>query len=218
MIQGKGFLFDLDGTLVNSLPVVERAYINWAKLHQLDIPTVLAFIHGKQAITSIRHFLPHASEAELQAELRQLEQIEAEDTDGVAALPGVFDLLNQLQAQQIPWAIVTSGTIPVAHARHQAAQLICPEIFITAELVKHGKPHPDPYLLGAAKLGLQPHDCIVVEDATAGVMSGLAAGCSVIAVNAPLPEDVQRDVHLVIDSLEQISVFKQDSIVEIKLK
>ena len=100
-------------------------------------------------------------------------------------LPGAIALLNHLNKAGIPWAIVTSGSMPVARARHQIAGLPAPEVFVTAERVKRGKPEPDAYLLGAQLLGLAPQECVVVEDAPAGVLSGLAAGCHVIAVNAP---------------------------------
>ena len=92
----KGFLFDLDGTLVNSLVVVERAWSNWARAHDLDPQVVLDFIHGKQAITSLRHFLPQADEASLRQEFLALEKVEAEDTDGITAMPGALALLNRL--------------------------------------------------------------------------------------------------------------------------
>jgi len=213
MLKAKGFLFDLDGTLVDSLPAVERAYSNWAESKGLNVDEVLDFIHGKQSITTIRHFMPNASDEEHQAELKRMEQIESSDVSGVRALPGVVSILNQLNDQRIPWAIVTSGTIPVAYARHAACQLSRPDIFITAELVKRGKPQPDPYLLGAEKLGLKPEECVVVEDALAGVMSGLAAGCQVLAVNAPLPEDVARDVHLSVASLEDITCELRDGLI-----
>lgn len=216
MLKVKGFLFDLDGTLVDSLPAVERAYVNWATSKGLDVEEVLGFIHGKQAITSIRHFMPDATDEAHQAELKKLEQIEAEDVTGVRALPGAVALLNQLNEQHIPWAIVTSGTVPVAYARHAAGKLSRPDIFITAELVKRGKPQPDPYLLGAEKLGLKPEECLVVEDALAGVLSGLAAGCQVLAVNAPLPADVARDVHLSVPSLEDIICEYKDGLMYIK--
>ena len=121
-MQCRGFLFDLDGTLVDSLPVVERSWCHWADRHGIDHQDVLNFIHGKQAITTLRHFMPGKSEAEIQAEFLRLEQIEATDLDGISALPGALTLLNQLDAQHIAWAIVTSGSIPVAHARHRAAK------------------------------------------------------------------------------------------------
>ncbi len=202
----KGFLFDLDGTLVDSLPVVERAWSNWAKSRDLDPAVVLDFIHGKQAITSLRHFMPGESEEAIQQQFRLLERTEAEDTDGISALPGAVALLQRLDQLSIPWAIVTSGTVPVARARHAAGELATPEIFITAELVAKGKPNPDPYLLGAQRLGLKPEECVVVEDAPAGVLSGLAAGCKVIAVNAPDDTQGLDKVDLVLKSLAMLQV------------
>ena len=202
----KGFLFDLDGTLVDSLPVVERAWSNWAKSRDLDPAVVLDFIHGKQAITSLRHFMPGETEEAIQQQFRLLERTEAEDTNGISALPGAVQLLERLEALSMPWAIVTSGSVPVARARHAAGELATPEIFITAELVAKGKPNPDPYLLGAQRLGLKPEECVVVEDAPAGVLSGLAAGCKVIAVNAPDDTPKLEQVDLVLKSLAVLQV------------
>ena len=202
----KGFLFDLDGTLVDSLPVVERAWSNWAKSRDLDPAVVLDFIHGKQAITSLRHFMPGESEEAIQQQFSLLEKVEAEDTDGISALPGAVQLLERLEALSMPWAIVTSGSVPVARARHAAGELATPEIFITAELVAKGKPNPDPYLLGAQRLGLKPEECVVVEDAPAGILSGLAAGCKVIAVNAPDDTPGLDKVDLVLKSLAVLQV------------
>jgi len=208
-VQCKGFLFDLDGTLVNSLPVVERAWCSWADRFGIAHDEVLNFIHGKQAITSLRHFMPGKSEEEIAAEFTRLEAIEAADTDGIAPLPGAIALLEHLDSAGIPWAIVTSGSVPVAHARHRAAGLPAPEVFITAEQVKQGKPAPDAYLLGAERLGLAPQDCVVVEDAAAGVLSGLAAGCHVIAVNVPADSPRLDEADFVLTSLEALSVAKQ---------
>ena len=218
-MQCKGFLFDLDGTLVDSLPVVERSWCHWADRHGIDHQDVLNFIHGKQAITSLRHFLAGRSEDEIQAEFKYLEHIEATDTDGITALPGARELLEHLNEAQIPWAIVTSGSVPVAHARHRATGLPMPKVFVTAEQVKHGKPEPDAYLLGAELLGLAPETCVVVEDAAAGVLSGLAAGCHVIAVNVPPGSPGLEKVDFSLTSLEAISVTKQhDGIVSVDLK
>lgn len=208
-MQCKGFLFDLDGTLVDSLPVVERSWQFWAESYGVDPQAVLDFIHGKQAITTLRHFMPDKSEAEIQAEFLRLEQIEANDLDGIRALPGAVALLQHLDAQSVPWAIVTSGSIPVAHARHRAAGLPTPAVFVTAEQVKRGKPQPDAYLLGAELLGLPPQDCLVVEDAQAGVQSGLAAGCHVAAVNVPPETPELLEVDFVLSTLASLRVEKQ---------
>jgi len=218
-VQCKGFLFDLDGTLVDSLPVVERSWCHWADRHGIDHQDVLNFIHGKQAITSLRHFLPGRSEEEIQSEFTYLEQIEAADTDGIVALPGAIELLRHLNEAHIPWAIVTSGSIPVAHARHKAAGLPLPEVFVTAERVKRGKPEPDAFLLGAELLGLHPADCVVVEDAAAGVLAGLNAGSHVIAVNVPAGSPRLDEVDFVISSLETLDVHRNsDGNVTVSLK
>lgn len=218
-MQCKGFLFDLDGTLVDSLPVVERSWCHWADRFALSHDEVLNFIHGKQAITSLRHFLPGRSEEEIQAEFRLLEKIEAEDVDGIVALPGARELLEHLNAQAIPWAIVTSGSVPVAHARHKAAGLPMPEVFVTAERVKRGKPEPDAFLLGAELLGLPPQACVVVEDAAAGVLAGLAAGSHVIAVNVPADAPRLDEADFVLTTLESLEVERQpDGNVNVRLK
>lgn len=204
----KGFLFDLDGTLVDSLPVVERSWQFWAESYGVDPDAVLEFIHGKQAITTLRHFMPGKSEAEIQAEFLRLEHIESTDLEGIRALTGAVELLEHLEANAIPWAIVTSGSIPVAHARHRAAGLPTPKVFVTAEQVKHGKPRPDAYLLGAELLGLPPQMCLVVEDAQAGIQSGIAAGCLVAAVNVPPETPELLEVDFVLSTLAALRVEK----------
>lgn len=201
-MQCKGFLFDLDGTLVDSLPVVERSWCKWGDRFAIDHDEILSFIHGKQAITSIRHFMPGRSEEDIQAEFRYLEQIEATDIEGIVALPGALALLNTLNEAGIPWAIVTSGSIPVAHARHRAAGLPMPEVFVTAE-----------------QLGLPAGECAVVEDAPAGLLSGLAAGCRTIAVNVPADAPRLGEADLVLSSLEDLVVERQtDGVVNVRLK
>ncbi|MCS2170604.1 sugar phosphatase [Scandinavium sp. TWS1a] len=218
-MQCKGFLFDLDGTLVDSLPVVERSWCHWADRHGLSHSEVLSFIHGKQAITSLRHFLPGRTEEEIQVEFSWLERMESEDTAGITALPGALALLNHLDDAGIPWAIVTSGSVPVAHARHRAAGLPDAKVFVTAEQVKRGKPEPDAYLLGAELLGFAPAECAVVEDAAAGMLSGLAAGCHVIAVNVPGDAPRLNEADFVLTTLEALSINRQlDGTVDVRLK
>lgn len=218
-MQCKGFLFDLDGTLVDSLPVVERSWCKWGDRFGIPHDEILGFIHGKQAITSIRHFMPGRSEEDIQAEFRFLEQIEATDIDGIVALPGALNLLNTLNEAGIPWAIVTSGSIPVAHAHHRAAGLPMPKVFVTAEQVKKGKPAPDAYLLGAELLGIPAQQCAVVEDAPAGLLSGLAAGCRTIAVNVPADAPRLDEADLVLATLESLRIERQaDGNVQVNLK
>jgi len=208
-VKYRGFLFDLDGTLVDSLPAVNRAWSSWGARHGLAAQQVLDYIHGKPAINSLRHFMAGQSEAAIQAEFRWLEQLEAEDTAGVQAIAGAHALLTTLNALDIPWAIVTSGSIPVAHARHKAAGLPLPEVFITAEDIKFGKPNPEPYLLGAERLGLSAPECVVVEDAPAGIIAGLEVGSAVVAVNPPADAPRLSEVALQVENLQPLHISKQ---------
>ncbi len=217
-MQCKGFLFDLDGTLVDSLPVVERSWCKWGIVSPLTMMKFSVLFTASRPLPPFA-ILCRAQRGGYPGQFRYLEQIEATDIEGIVALPGALALLNTLNEAGIPWAIVTSGSIPVAHARHRAAGLPMPEVFVTAEQVKHGKPAPDAYLLGAERLGLPAGECAVVEDAPAGLLSGLAAGCRTIAVNVPADAPRLDEADLVLSSLEDLVVERQtDGVVNVRLK
>ncbi len=218
-MQCKGFLFDLDGTLVDSLPVVERSWCKWGIVSPLTMMKFSVLFTASRPLPPFAILCRGAAREDIRAEFRYLEQIEATDIEGIVALPEALALLNTLNEAGIPWAIVTSGSIPVAHARHRAAGLPMPEVFVTAEQVKHGKPAPDAYLLGAERLGLPAGECAVVEDAPAGLLSGLAAGCRTIAVNVPADAPRPDEADLVLSSPEDLVVERQtDGVVNVRLK
>ena len=171
-----GLLFDMDGVLIDSTPAVSRVWHRWAVAHGLDPETVVRMAHGRPSRTTIRELLPNA---DIEAEDREVERSEMEDLDGVALLPGARQLLESLPSDR--WTIATSCTRPLAEVRLRAAGLPIPKTMITSSDVKIGKPHPEPYLKAAAILNCAASDCLVVEDAPAGVRSGRAAGCRVIA-------------------------------------
>ncbi len=177
-----GLLFDLDGTLLDSSEVIARAWAAFAHKYHLDIRKILPSIQGKPAREAIETLRPGASYNEVSQDADWLEQMETNDTDGVIALPGAADILNTLNNAGIPWAIVTSGTLPVATARIKAAALPFPKVLITPEQVSRGKPDPEPYILGAQKLGMDVKKCIVFEDAPAGIQSGSAAGAATVGI------------------------------------
>ncbi|QNH64742.1 sugar phosphatase [Proteus vulgaris] len=208
-ITCKGFLFDLDGTLVDSLPVVEHCWALFGERVGVSTQEINDYIHGKPAIESIRHFMPNATEQEITEMFRWLEKLESTQTEGLAPLPGSIALINRLNNLNIPWAIVTSGTVPIASTRQSVTGIPEPKHWVTAECISKGKPNPEPYLLGAKKLGLLPEDCVVFEDAAAGIYSGLDAGCQVVAVHAPLSLPRRSEIHLIIDSLNDIQIEKQ---------
>src|SRR6266851_464121 len=176
-IRCRGVLFDLDGVLVDSTPAVARAWAGWAREHGFEPDEVVKKAHGRPSITTIRELLPHADHA---AEDREMERREIADVDGVIPLPGAMELLRALPLER--WAIVTSCTRALAHVRIGAAGLPKPRHLVTATDVKHGKPDPEPYRKGAQSLGITTVDCIVIEDAPAGVQAGKAAGARVLAL------------------------------------
>ena len=186
-----GFLFDLDGTLVNSKPAVERAWIKLAQEAQIPLEKMVG-LHGIPAEQSLRMLLEDRSEDEIKSWVDRIEYLESSDTDGVIAIPGAKNLLNELNNRSIPWTIVTSCTIPLALSRVKAAGIEMPDHSVTFNDVKLGKPHPEPFILGAKRIGLEPNQCWVIEDAPAGVKSGKSAGCTVAAVlTSHLKEQLQ---------------------------
>ncbi|HYW97748.1 MAG TPA: HAD family hydrolase [Candidatus Elarobacter sp.] len=176
-IRCRGILFDLDGVLVDSTPAVARVWAGWAHEHGFDPDKVVREAHGRPSIATIRELLPHADHA---AEDREVERREIADVDGVIPLPGAMELLQALPLRR--WAIVTSCTRPLARVRIAAAGLPKPRHLVTSTDVKHGKPDPEPYLKGAEFIGVPASDCIVIEDAPAGIRAGKAAGARVIAL------------------------------------
>jgi sugar-phosphatase len=175
-IRCSALLFDLDGVLIDSTPAVARVWHRWALEHGFDPETVVHMAHGRPSRTTIRELLPAA---DIDLEDREVERREIEDLDGVVLLPGAQQLLNALPPER--WTIATSCTRPLAEVRLRAAGLPIPRNMITSTDVKAGKPHPEPYLKAATKLGFAASECIVVEDAPAGIRAGKAAGARVIA-------------------------------------
>src|ERR1700686_3758789 len=173
-IDCAALLFDMDGVLINSIPAVARVWRRWAIEHGFNPEEVVARAHGRPSLTTVREYLPHADHA---AENREVERREIEDLEGVVPLPGALELLVALPVDR--WTIVTSCTRRLAEVRIKAAGLPLPKKMITSNDIIHGKPHPEPYLKGASLLGFLPADCVVIEDAPAGIRAGKAAGSRV---------------------------------------
>lgn len=180
----RGLLFDLDGVLVDSTPAVARVWSKWAIEHGFDPEETVQRAHGRPSIATIRDLLPNA---DAEAENRIVEQGELDDTDGVIPLPGARELLNSLALEH--WAIVTSCTRALAETRLRAAGLPVPKRLITCDDITRGKPDPEPYLKGAALLAVRAQECVVFEDAPAGIRAGKAAGATVVAFPTTSPEN-----------------------------
>lgn len=186
-VHASALLFDLDGVLIDSTPAVERVWTRWARERGFDPADTVARAHGRPSLTTIRELLPKADH---EAENRIVERWEIEDLDGVVPLPGVLDLLASIPPAR--WTIVTSCTRALAEVRIRQAGVPVPKKFITSSDIVHGKPDPEPYLKAASLLGFASRDCIVFEDAPAGIRSGKAAGAKVIAFLTTAAEPVLR--------------------------
>ena len=187
-IRCRAFLFDMDGVLVDSTPAVARVWTAWANRFGLDPAEVVRQAHGRPSIATIRELLPSADH---HAENQAIEKAEIEDIEDVVALPGTIQLLSALPADR--FAVVTSATGALAIARLRAAGFAIPKHLVTSDDIQRGKPNPEPYLRGAQILGLSPTDCVVIEDAPAGIQSGKAAGSRVIALRTTAPDSALRD-------------------------
>lgn len=182
-VHASALLFDLDGVLIDSTPAVARVWTRWATEHGFDPAEVVARAHGRPSLTTIRELLPNADH---KAEDRIVERNEIEDLDGVVPLPGVLELLAGIPPHR--WTIVTSCTRALAGVRIRHAGVPVPKKFITSTDIVHGKPNPEPYLKAAALMGFDPSDCVVFEDAPAGIRSGKAAGATVVAFRTTAPD------------------------------
>ncbi|MGV3578674.1 HAD-IA family hydrolase [Brevundimonas sp.] len=174
------FLFDMDGTLITSVAAAERVWSRWAERHGLDVAAFLTTIHGVRAVDTIRR--QNLTGIDLEAEVAWVEQGEIEDVADVAPIPGAVDFVKRLPPDR--WAVVTSATVPLARARLTAAGVTPPALMITAEDVERGKPDPAGYLKAAEALAFDIADCLVFEDAEAGVRAGETAGADVVVITA----------------------------------
>jgi sugar-phosphatase len=189
------FLLDLDGVLVDSVASATRAWTWWASLHGLEAGPFIG-AHGRPSREAIAQLAP---ELDPEAEAARVEERERSDTDGVVALPGAAAVLEA----ERPTAIVTSGGRRLAQARLRAAGLAATEVMITADSVTRGKPHPEPYLLAARRLGVAPAACTVFEDAPAGVSAGKAAGMRVVALTTTFGSGALTEADQIVANLAE---------------
>jgi sugar-phosphatase len=172
------FLFDMDGTILTSIVASERVWGNWARSHGLDVEAFLPTIHGRRSVETVRGLALPGVDPEVEA--LAITQAELEDVEGVAAITGAREFLAALPTDR--WAVVTSAPRVLAERRIAAAGLPLPAVMVTAEDVEHGKPAPDCFLLAARRLGHAIADCLVFEDAPAGIAAAEAAGATVVVI------------------------------------
>jgi sugar-phosphatase len=205
-LTGPAVLFDLDGVLIDSVRVVERAWRRWAREQHLDTGEVLGIVHGRRAQDVVRMFAPDLDPAEQVGRISGYEM--AEGDSGLAVIPGALECVGV--ARRGRWAVVTSGGRELAAQRLAAVGLAAagipaPGAFVTGDDVERGKPDPEPYLRAAELLGVPAGECVVVEDAPAGVLAGQRAGMTVLAVATTHPADALDQADRVFSGMEQVA-------------
>jgi sugar-phosphatase len=206
-------LFDIDGTLIDSTPAVERTWRSWATARGIDPATVLRVSHGRRTRDTLADFIPEAEIAEAVAEL---ERMERGDLDDVVALPAAAELLALLPAGR--WAAVTSGSRALMRDRLRAAGIPVPGVLVSAEDVGAGKPDPEGYLAAAARLGADPRRCLVVEDAPAGIGAGRAAGARVLAVATSHEPGQLTGADVVVEDLRSCAIVPEEGGLRVTLR
>jgi mannitol-1-/sugar-/sorbitol-6-phosphatase len=188
-------IFDMDGTLVDSRTAVERAWRKWAQKHGVSAGKILAVAHGRRTQEVLELFAPEGMDIEREA--RELEGEEGEEARDIVAVPGAVELLRWIPAGD--WAVVTSASRQLASRRLLAAGLPLPDVLVSAEDVSTGKPHPQGYLLASDRMRARAADCLVFEDAHAGILAAKGAGCDVVAITAAHPQAVEADCPKVVN-------------------
>ena len=189
-------LSDLDGVLVDSVGAARRAWTAWGDGHGIDGAALMEANHGRPARAVIAEVVEGGAVEEGVIAIREAEIADAE---GQSPLPGAADVLGLPVV-----AVVTSCDLPLALARLRGAGLPVPDVLVTSDMVLHGKPAPDAYLLAAERLGVDPSDCVVLEDAPAGVAAGRAAGMTVWAVTTTHDPAALGDAHRVAAGLPEL--------------
>ncbi|WPO74913.1 HAD family hydrolase [Streptomyces sp. KN37] len=209
-IQAEALLFDNDGTLISSLESVYRCWTRWAREYGITAEEFARVeLHGRPAAEIAADLLPPEK---VPAAAARIEELEVSDVaGGVELLPGTRELLESLPADR--WAVVTSATRVLAEAR-LAEVGIRPGLLIAADDITRGKPDPEPYLLAAEKLGVDPARCVVFEDAPAGLQAGRAAGMTTVAL-ATTHDAAELSADVLVKDLSAVSAQATDEFVEI---
>jgi len=213
-IRCKAILFDMDGTLVNSTAIVERAWQRWSARHNIPLDEVLSFSHGRPTISTLERFRPGKDHS---SDLEELARFEETETSGILAVPGAAEILKVMQTQNHPWALVTSAWRKLAETRVLAAGLPLPTVIIPIDEIQNGKPDPEGFLQAAAQLGVAPEDCVVFEDTRPGIDAGLRAGMQVIALLTTCPPQQLQHKPLIKD-FRDIHIQSEDDFLRIQLE
>ncbi len=204
-LECEAILFDLDGVFIDSTSCIARHWQKWAARHGLEMDAVMQVAHGLRTVETMRLVAPHL-DAEMEAE--RFTAFEVVDTEGVVAIEGASQTLKGLPKGA--WTIVTSAGHDLARARLAHAGLPVPDIFVSGDDVKRGKSAPDPYLVGAKRLGKAAERCVAIEDAPAGIEAARAAGMRVIGVTTTHRRE-ELECEVIVEQLSELRVLEGEA-------
>ncbi len=197
----RAVLFDMDGVLYNSMPSHAKAWHRAMAHFGYDLPEQEAYMHEGRTGASTINIVSRRQRGveENEERIQEIYRVKSQffnEYPPAEPMPGALELLRKLQARGLKILIVTGSgqTSLLDRLNHHFPGVFCRELMVTAFDVKHGKPAPEPYLMGLQKGGLRAEECVVVENAPLGVRAAKAAGIFTIAVNTgPLPDSALAD-------------------------
>lgn len=199
----QAFIFDLDGTLVDSIPSIRQSWQEWCHVTNVDYLAVKKANSGSKAADTIIKVAPYL---DVEQEVARLEKIECSKVVNIKEIPGALSFISKLP--QECWAVATSGSLLTAQPRLAMCQFPEPAVLITAEQVDNGKPHPESFIRAASAMGVKCSDCLAFEDAPNGVTAALSAGCDVIVIGDRCNNIKHPNIVARVDNFEQLTLKK----------
>ncbi|KAG7435934.1 2-deoxyglucose-6-phosphate phosphatase 1 [Fusarium oxysporum f. sp. raphani] len=218
-----GFLFDMDGTIIDSTEAVVKHWETIGNEIGVAPEVILETSHGRRSIDILKILAPEKANWDCRATADHFPDVR--DMEGrlpkyhgheAVEIPGARSMLEALIARSSPWAIVTSGTVPLVTGWLRARDLPTPpsDHLVTAESVENGKPDPACYRLGRERLSLQAEDAqvLVLEDSPAGIRAGKAAGCKVLGLvtSHTVEQVIAAEPDWVVRDLSSVKVLRSE--------
>ncbi|WP_293228242.1 HAD-IA family hydrolase [Moritella sp.] len=206
----QGFIFDVDATLVNTTRVINNIWKIWASQKGIEFSEIYPHVHGRKIIETLTLVDPQYSNVD---EEKAVKDIAVHAMKSATEIEGALNFVKSIP--KYSWAIATSGPRKVAETSLLASGFELPDSMVCAEDVTYGKPHPDPFILAAKSLGLDPQSCIAFEDSPVGIKSAKDAGCFTIALLTSHKKSDLALADLIVDSFSVLSIRQNNAVYEL---